>query len=106
VNRLLSLALFTSISIFGVAATQAMPLAPLDQAQAGITIPVAGGCGAGWHRGPGGACRPNGYYGGAYYGTPVVVAPRAVVVAPGPAPCGGRGTHRVCNPYRCWRVCN
>jgi hypothetical protein len=25
-------------------------------------------------------------------------------VAPGP--CGGRGSHRVCNPYRCWRVCN
>jgi hypothetical protein len=110
VNRLLSLALVIGISIFGVTAGQAMPLAPLDQAQAGITIPVAGGCGAGWHRGPGGACRPNGYYGGVYYGgapvvaPPVVVAPGAVVVAPGP--CGGRGTHRVCNPYRCWRVCN
>ncbi|HXX08669.1 MAG TPA: hypothetical protein VEJ43_11455 [Pseudolabrys sp.] len=105
-NRILSLALVIGISVFGVAAGQAMPLAPLDQAQTGITIPVAGGCGAGWHRGPGGACRPNGYYGGVYYGgAPVVVAPGAVVVAPG-APCGGRGTHRVCNPYRCWRVCN
>jgi hypothetical protein len=33
-------------------------------------ILVAGGCGRGWHRGPGGGCRPN---------APVVVAP---VVAP------------------------
>ncbi len=34
----------------------------------------------------------------------VVVAAPPVVVAP--VPCGGRGTHRVCNPYQCWRVCN
>jgi hypothetical protein len=27
-----------------------------------------------------------------------------MVVAPGA--CGGRGSHRVCNAYRCWRVCN
>ena len=97
------------VSIFCIAATQAMPLAPLEQTQAGLTIPVAGGCGVGWHRGPMGGCRRNGYYGGVYYGGAVVapgvvVAPPVVVVAP--APCGGRGTHRVCNPYRCWRVCN
>ena len=41
----------------------------------------------------------------------VPIAPRAVVVAPGPVvvgpgACGGRGSHRVCNGYRCWRVCN
>ena len=41
----------------------------------------------------------------------VPIAPRAVVVAPGPVvvgpgACGGRGGHRVCNGYRCWRVCN
>jgi hypothetical protein len=105
VNRLLSLVFVIGMSILGIAAAQAMPAAPIDQAQTGITIPVAGGCGAGWHRGPYGGCRRNGYYGGVYYGgAPVVVAPGAVVVAPGP--CGGRGTHRVCNPYRCWQVCN
>ena len=99
-NKLYSLLVIIAISTFGVAAAQAMPLAPLEQAQAGLTIPVAGGCGAGWHRGPLGACRRNGYYGGVYFGGP------GVVVVPGPGPCGGRGTHRVCNPYRCWRVCN
>jgi hypothetical protein len=46
---------------------------------------IAGGCGPGFHRGPYGACRPNG---------PVVVAPVApvvvvpAVVAPGPVVCG------------------
>jgi hypothetical protein len=43
---------------------------------------AAGGCGPGFHRGPYGACRPNG---------PVVVAPVVVapaVVAPGPVVCG------------------
>ena len=103
--RLSSLALILSVTVAGVSNTQAMPAAPLDQLQSEITVPVAGGCGAGWHRGPAGGCRRNGYYGGAYYGGgPVVVAPGAVVVEPGP--CGGRGSHRVCNPYRCWRVCN
>jgi hypothetical protein len=102
--RLSSLALVLGITVAGFASVQAMPAASLDQGQSGITIPVAGGCGAGFHRGPYGGCRANGYYGGRYWGSPVVVAPGAVVVAPGP--CGGRGTHRVCNPYRCWRVCN
>ena len=102
-NKLLSLAVVFGVSFFCVAASQAMPLTPLDQTQAGLTIPVAGGCGVGFHRGPYGGCRRNGYYGGVYYGAPVVAAP-PVVVAPGP--CGGRGSHRVCNPYRCWQVCN
>jgi hypothetical protein len=35
-----------------------MPLAPLDRAMSSDTIRVAQGCGPGWHRGPGGACRP------------------------------------------------
>ncbi len=91
-----SLLVIIGISIFGFAAAQAMPQAPLDKAQAGITIPVAGGCGAGWHRGPYGGCRRNGYYGGVYYGG-AVVAPGVVVAAPvvvapvvvAPAPCGG-----------------
>ena len=103
--RLSSLALALGISFAGIASVHAIPVAPVDQAQSGITIPVAWGCGIGWHPGPYGGCRRNGYYGGAYYGGgPVVVVPGAVVVGPGP--CGGRGTHRVCNPARCWRVCN
>jgi hypothetical protein len=99
-SRLSSLALILGITFAGIVSVQAMPAAPLDQLQSGITVPVAGGCGAGWHRGPAGGCRRNGYYGGG----PVVVAPVPMVVEPGP--CGGRGMHRVCNAYRCWRVCN
>jgi len=108
VNKLFSLALVIGIGLFGLAAAQAMPLAPLEQAQTALTIPVAGGCGVGFHRGPYGGCRRNGYYGGVYYGG-AVVAPGVVVAAPpvvvAPGPCGGRGSHRVCNPYRCWQVC-
>jgi hypothetical protein len=104
--RLSSLALILGITVAGIASVQAMPAAPLDQVQSGITIPVAGGCGGGFHRGPHGGCRANGYYGGRYWGSPVVVAPGAVVVAPG-GPCGGRGRHRVCNGMgHCWMVCN
>jgi hypothetical protein len=104
--RLSFLALILGITFAGLASVQAMPAAPLDQFQSGITVPVAGGCGAGWHRGPRGGCRANGYYGGRYWGSPVVVAPGAVVVAPG-GPCGGRGRHRVCNGMgHCWMVCN
>jgi hypothetical protein len=100
-TKLLSLAVAIGVSFFCVAAIQAMPLAPLEQAQASLTIPVAGGCGPGFHRGPYGGCRRNGYYGGAYYGG-AVVAPGVAVVPPvvvAPA------CRRVCNPYRCWRVC-
>jgi hypothetical protein len=48
------------LGLLGMSASQAMPLAPLDQAQAasGDVIRVADGCGAGFHRGPYGACRP------------------------------------------------
>lgn len=56
---------------------QAFPSAPSTSPQLpSDVIHVAGGCGPGWHRGPGGACRPN--------RGPVVVAPRPVVVAPAP----------------------
>jgi hypothetical protein len=43
-----------------------------------LIVLVAGGCGVGFHRGPYGGCRANGYYGGRYWGTPVVVADHAV----------------------------
>src|SRR5215510_4498659 len=99
-TKLLALGAAIGVSFFCVAAAQSMPLAPLEQTQAGLTIPVAGGCGPGFHRGPYGDCRRNGYYGGLYYGgavapgVGVVVAPRAV------GPC-----RRVCNAYRCWAAC-
>ena len=42
------------LGLVGMSASQAMPLAPLDRAQAasGDVIRVAGGCGPGWHSGP------------------------------------------------------
>ena len=53
-------ALAIGLALAAVSASQAMPIAPLDQSQATIdnTIRVAGGCGPGWHRGPYGGCRP------------------------------------------------
>src|SRR5215468_7535762 len=109
-TKFLTLGVAIGVSFICFAAAQSVPLAPLEQAQAGLTIPVAGGCGLGFHRGPYGGCRRNGYYGGVYYGTPAVVAAPGVVVAlpvvVAPGPCGGRGMHRVCNGYRCWSVCN
>jgi len=93
VNRLFLLGLVVGLSIFSVATTQAMPLAPVEQPQANLTIPVAGGCGAGFHRGRYGRCRPN-----APVAAPGVVVAPPVVVAP--ARC-----RRVCNAYGCRRVC-
>lgn len=37
---------------------QAMPIYPVDRSAPSEVIQVAQGCGPGWHRGPGGACRP------------------------------------------------
>jgi hypothetical protein len=111
-TKLLSLAVAIGVSFFCVAAVQAMPLAPIEQAQASLTIPVAGGCGPGFHRGPYGGCRRNGYYGGTYYGGAVVAPGVGVAVAPGvgvgvvaPPVVVAPVCRRVCNPYRCWRVC-
>jgi hypothetical protein len=87
----------SAIALLGLAAVpvQAMTIAPLSGAAPDITL-VAGGCGAGFHRGPNGGCRPNG--GAVVVGGPVVVgAPRSYFMY------GGR---------RCWwrapgvRVCN
>jgi len=103
-TKLASLGVAIGVSFFSVAAAQSMPLAPLERAQPSLTIPVAGGCGAGFHRGPRGGCRRNGYYGGVYYGG--AVAP-GVAVVPGVvvAPRAVAPSCRRCNAYRCWYVC-
>ena len=110
-TKRLSLGVAIGVGFFCVAAAQAMPLAPLEQAQASLTIPVAGGCGPGFHRGPYGDCRRNGYYGrgyygGGYYGAPgVAVAPGVVITAPGVVVAPRGPSCRRCDAYRCWYVC-
>ncbi len=49
-----------AVGLASMSVSNAMPVVPLDQAASSDTaiIPVAGGCGAGWHRGPYGGCRP------------------------------------------------
>jgi hypothetical protein len=62
-----------AIGLFGLAASvQAMQIAPLPASGPDVTL-VAGGCGIGFHRGPYGGCRPNGYGygGGVVVGAPV-----------------------------------
>jgi hypothetical protein len=101
VNKLLSIGLAISVSFVCVVAAQSMTLAPLEQAQTNLTIPVAGGCRPGFHHGPYGGCRRNGYYGGLYYGGAAVAPGVGVVVAPRAV----GACRRVCNPYRCWTAC-
>lgn len=100
-TKLLAVGVSIGVSLFCVAAAQSMPFAPLDQAQTSLTIPVAGGCGPGFHRGPYGGCRRNGYYSGVYYGG-AVVAPGVAVVPPVVV---APRCRRVCNAYRCWAAC-
>jgi hypothetical protein len=57
-KMLVATAFAIGLSLAAVSASRAMPLAPLDRAMSSDTIRVAQGCGPGWHRGPGGACRP------------------------------------------------
>ena len=51
----------TFVATFALAAgsAQAMPVAPIDQANLDMITTVAGGCGKGWHRGPYGGCQKN-----------------------------------------------
>jgi len=59
--KIIAASLFAiGIALSSMSASSAMPVAPLDQAASSdtSTIPVAGGCGPGWHRGPYGGCRP------------------------------------------------
>jgi hypothetical protein len=65
-------------------AAQAMPLAPVDTTPNANVIQVAGGCGAGFHRGPYGGCLAN-------YANPGAHAcPRGFHVGPG-GRCVGNG---------------
>jgi hypothetical protein len=48
---------------FATGPVQAMEIVPLSVPGSNVTL-VAGGCGIGFHRGPYGGCRPNGYGGG------------------------------------------
>ena len=91
---------FAAVVALSGTAVNAMPVA--SPAAAGDVVLVAGGCGLGWHRGPYGGCRRNGYYGGRYWGS----APPGAPVPPGAYPCGGRGQHTVCGPGGCYRACN
>jgi hypothetical protein len=58
--RIVASIFIASLGVAGVASAQAFPIAPLTQTEATAPLPVAGGCGAGWHRGPDGACRRTG----------------------------------------------
>jgi hypothetical protein len=100
VHKLFSIGIAIAVSLICVAAVQSMPLVSLEQTQTSLTIPVAGGCGAGFHRGANGRC----------YRNAAVVAPGVAVTAPGVA-VTAPGVHvaphcrRVCNQYGCRRVC-
>src|ERR1700734_3885618 len=50
---------FALIGLSAAAPSQAMPFAPADKAPSAFTL-TAGGCGAGFHRGPNGGGRPHG----------------------------------------------
>jgi hypothetical protein len=95
-RKIIATACFAVIGLAGISSSQAMPLVPLDQAQAGVITLVSGGCGIGAHRGPYGGCRANVGEVLVVPGGPVVVAPN-VLVRPCPL-----GTHL--GPYgrRCW----
>ena len=62
-------ALFAT-ALAGISSAGAMPLAPAASPNADSVIHVAQGCGPGFHRGPMGACRPN----GVIIGRPIVRA--------------------------------
>jgi hypothetical protein len=67
-----------------VSSAEAMPLAPFGAPGHDDIITVAGGCGAGWHRGPYGGCLRN-------YADPAAHAcPRGYHIGPGGA-CRGNG---------------
>ena len=98
-NKVFAVTLVAAAVGFSSIAAQAMPIGS-NQTQDSFVVQVAGGCGPGFHPGPYGRCRRNGYYEGRYWGTPAIVAPGVVVTPPLVAP-----SCRRCNAYRCWYVC-
>jgi hypothetical protein len=82
-NRLIAAA-FLASTLIGAGPANAMPLAPLEGTPNASIIPVAGGCGAGLHRGPYGGCLQN-------YANPGAHAcPRGYHIGPGGG-CRGNG---------------
>lgn len=82
-KTLIAAAFFASL-IAGTGFAGAMPLAPVGPAANPDMVQVAGGCGAGWHRGPFGGCRRN-------FANPAAHAcPRGYHIGPG-GRCRGNG---------------
>lgn len=57
-NKLIAMTFGAALAM-AAASAQAMPVAPINQADLDMIETVAGGCGPGWHRGPYGGCRKN-----------------------------------------------
>lgn len=91
-RKLLIATLSSGMMLGTIAVAQAMPFSNVSSASAPEITLVAGGCGPGFHRGPYGGCRPNGY--APYYGRPVYRAPVYRPVYRGPV---YRGPYR--GPY-------
>lgn len=81
-TRMIATALTVGLLTLAAAPSFAVPVAPLTS-QSNV-VHVAGGCGAGWHRGPYGGCRRN-------FADPAAHAcPRGYHIGPGGA-CRGNG---------------
>ncbi len=81
-NKLIATAFILGTLVSGASA---LPLAPVAPASDSNVIAVAGGCGAGFHRGPYGGCLQN-------YANPSAHAcPRGFYVGPG-GRCRANGT--------------
>jgi hypothetical protein len=81
-TRIIATALAVGLLTLAGPPSFAVPVAPLT-AQSSV-VHVAGGCGAGWHRGPYGGCRRN-------FADPAAHAcPRGYHIGPGGA-CRGNG---------------
>ncbi|HEY4142615.1 MAG TPA: hypothetical protein VGM57_14435 [Pseudolabrys sp.] len=57
-KQIFALAFAAGLSLTAISTSQAAPVAPVNPSS-DIVIQVAGGCGAGWHRGPNGGCLRN-----------------------------------------------
>jgi hypothetical protein len=59
-----------AVALAAGSAAQAFPLPSRPAPAQSDVLHVSGGCGLGWHRGPYGGCRPNGYVYGPYAAYP------------------------------------